>query len=969
MSAFNPEELESQVLELWDREHAFAASLQRRAKAPIFSFYDGPPYATGSPHYGNILQTVIKDVVTRYWTMRGFLVPRRVGWDCHGLPVENLVEKELGLKSKKDIEAVGVEVFNAACRAAVLRHVDEWTGLLKRVGRWADYREAYRTMDTPFMESAWWVFKVAWDRGLVYRGVRSSPYCPRCETPLSNFETTLGYEEVTDPSVTLKVRLAEEETTYLLVWTTTPWTLTANVAIAVNPDLRYVRARVGSETWIVAKDRAAEVIPEDHIVEDEFSGSALVGRTYQPIYQFIEPAAPAFRVVAAPFVSGTEGTGLVHVAPAFGEEDFRLGQDEGLPLIQTVDDRGRFLPVVTPWAGQFVKDADPAIIADLQEQGILLRSDTVRHDYPHCWRCKTPLLYRAVDSWFLAVTRIKEQLLRSAEQIHWVPAHLKEGRFGQGLKDAPDWAISRTRYWGIPLPVWQCRACAEYAVVGSVDELQQLGGDLSVLSSPHANPDLHRPYVDRVVLKCNRCGGEANRIPEVLDVWFDSGSMPYGQWHYPFENREKVERSFPADFVGEALEMTRGWFYTLHVLAGVVTHEDLGLGVGKPAVKNIVSSGLILAEDGRKFSKSLKNYPDPSEIIPKYGADTLRLYLLSATSLGDNMRFSNRLVGDLYRRFTLILWNVWQFYRTYRSIENSELRTQNTELGLLDRWILARTEQLAADVRAAMEEYHPDTAARALVPFVEDLSTWYVRRSRGRAAALPVLRAALQRFSLVAAPFTPFLAEHLHRELTGKSPHLEDWPLDQLPEPTSAVGLLEQMRLIRALASAGQRARAEAKIKVRQPLSDLVLVGSFQALGASGEEGIALLRDELNVKRSHLSAAEPSGPYVWAEVPGGKLGLNTELTSDLSREGIVRELIRQVQALRKQAGCRFDERVTLYLGTDEPAVQEAVERFGSLLGEETKSDRVYWRRQAADAEGTVEIGKASVWAGVTRARH
>lgn len=975
-AGFQPEAIEQEVLRQWNAESTFGKSLEQRKDAKHYSFYDGPPYATGSPHYGHILQTAIKDTVTRYWTMRGFFVPRRVGWDCHGLPVENLVEKELGIKHKKEIEERGIEVFNAACRHMVFRHVDEWTQLLRRVGRWADYQQAYATMETPFMESAWWVFKTAWDRGLVYRGLRSSPYCPRCETPLSNFETTLGYEEVTDPSVIVKVPLADEQSTCLLVWTTTPWTLPANVAIAVHPDLRYVRARVGSETWIVAKDRVAEVLPESHSVEDEFAGSALVGKIYQPLYQFVELTAPAYRVVAATFVSGTEGTGLVHIAPAFGEEDFRLAQEEHLPLLHTVDGKGRFLPAVTPWAEQFVKDADADIIKDLEARGALVRADTIRHDYPHCWRCSTPLIYMAVDSWFIAVTKIKEQLVQNAEQIHWVPVHLKEGRFGQGLRDAPDWAISRTRYWGIPLPVWQCSACEQYTVVGSVRELEQLGGNLAGLKSPHADTDLHRPYVDRVVLKCQHCGGEAKRVSEVLDVWFDSGSMPYGQWHYPFENKELVESTFPADFIGEALDQTRGWFYTLHVLAGVLTLDglkNLGLGIGKPAYKNVVASGLVLAEDGRKLSKRFGNYPEPDGIVSKYGADTLRLYLLSSAKTGEDYRFSDQLVGDLYRRFTLILWNVWQYYRTYGAeISSSKFQIPNRlELPVLDRWILARTAQLAADVQSAMDAYQLDDASRALIPFVEDLSTWYVRRSRGREEALPVLREVLRQFSLIAAPFIPFLAEHIHRGLAGASPHLADFPTSEVGKlQTSEVELLEQMRVLREIASAGQRLRAEAKIKVRQPLAEVVLVGTFPALEAAGEEGLALLHDELNVKDirivSQVSSLKSHDSWVWVEVPGGKLGLNTELTPELRQEGMIRDLIRQVQELRKQAGCRFDERIVLNLDTESPDTREAVEKLKPLLQEETKSTAVQFEHGTADAQGTVRIGDASVWVGVKR---
>lgn len=968
-TGFQPDGIEREVLRQWEAEKTFEESVKRRAKAPRYSFYDGPPYATGLPHYGHILQTALKDTVTRYWTMRGFLVDRRVGWDCHGLPVENMVEKELGIRTKREIEERGIDVFNEACRSAVLRHVHDWTTLLQRLGRWADYDAAYTTMATPFMESAWWAFKVAWDRSLVYRGVRSTPYCPRCETPLSNFETAQGYEEVTDPSVTVKVRLADEENVYLVVWTTTPWTLTANAAIAVHPDLRYVRARVGSETWIVAKDRAAEVIAQEHTIEDEFSGSVLVGRTYDPLYRFVEPMEPAFRVVAGTFVSSTDGTGLVHVAPAFGEEDFRLGQEEGLPLIQTVDTQGRFLPVVTPWAGKFVKEADTEIIEDLDAKGMIVRADTLRHAYPHCWRCRTPLLYMAVDSWFIAVSKMKEQLLKNAEGIHWVPEHLKKGRFGQGLKDAPDWAVSRSRYWGIPLPVWECQTCEQHTVVGSLQELTERGGDPSLLKSPHAEVDLHRPYVDAIVLTCAHCGEEARRVPEVLDVWFDSGSMPYGQWHYPFENKERVESSFPADFIGEALDQTRGWFYTLHVLAGILTQEDLGLGTHRPAFKNVVVSGLVLAEDGRKLSKSLKNYADPSETIAKYGADTLRLYLLTATSFGEDMRFSDRLVGELYKKFTLILWNVWQYYRTYAEDKKQGTGDENKH-SLLDRWILARVAQLATDVRSAMEEYRVDDAARTLQPFVDDLSTWYVRRSRGRAEALPVLGEVLKQFSAVAAPFVPFLAEYIHRELVGASSHLADYPSSQLSSDEKEV--LQDMKTARDWAAAVHRRRNETNHKLRQPLQSLASTGLPQRFEQMDWQ--QLMKEEANVKEvlfvspEKLKELERSGNFApLIEVRGGaSTTISTGLTEDLKQEGIVRDLIRHIQGVRKNAGCRFDEQIVTHLDTDNADVRDAVGRFTSLLKEETKSTDIQFGRVSVTAEDTVEIGDTTVWVGITR---
>lgn len=1014
MNPYEPDALEREVLAQWEREGTFAASLKQREHRPPFSFYDGPPYATGSPHYGHLLQSTIKDAVVRYWTMRGYRVDRRVGWDCHGLPVEHLVEKELGIKNKQEIETYGIEKFNAVCRASVFRSVDEFVHILRRLGRWADYTQAYATLDPAYMESVWWVFKEAWDAGCVSHGFRSSPYCPRCATPLANFEAALGYREVDDPAITVKLRLADAESTFLLVWTTTPWTLPANVAAAVHPDLRYVNVAVGDEHWILAKDRLPDVVDVTYRIEEEVTGSQLVGRTYEPLYDFAIPEREAYRVVAAPFVSAAEGTGIVHIAPAFGEEDLALAQTEDLPILQTVNDRGEFVDAVTPWAGMFVKEADAKIIADLEQRNLVVRREVYRHQYPFCWRCETPLLYYATHSWFITVSRIREQMLKNAEKITWVPEHLKEGRFGQGLHDAPDWAVSRSRYWGTPIPIWVCTACGVETAIGSIAELKERGADLSPLyarggeparhashaersdadrpasnasrSDAGGEPDLHRPYIDALELPCPKCGKPAKRIPEVFDVWMDSGAMPYAQWHYPFENKAVVEHTFPADFIGEGLDQTRGWFYTLHVLATILTLRDRGLGIHKPAFTHAIATGLVLGEDGRKLSKHLKNYPDPSELLSKYGADTLRLYLLS-TRLGSDTTVSDRLVGELTRRFTLLLWNVWQYYRTYgvseerggESVQGHDaftLSTLNSSLALLDRWILARTAELVIEVQGAMDRYHLDEVSRALVPFVEDLSTWYVRRSRGRAEALPVLRDVLRQFSIIAAPFIPFLAEHLYHELTGSSPHLADWPAFAEASaglrPEEQEGLLRQMRVIRDLASAGHRARAEAKIKVRQPLAEVALVGDVPDLQGAGEEGLALLQDELNVKAvrvyaQHSELTAQSSGWVWVEVPpSGKLGLNTELTEGLRAEGIVRDLIRHVQDLRKKARYRFDEEITLAVVTNDQGVRADVAQHADLLKRETLSRRVTAERGSVDAEATVTVASAEVWLGVKR---
>jgi len=964
-SRIDPNALEQGVLGRWEREKTFEESLRRRRGGPRYSFYDGPPYATGSPHYGHVLQATIKDAVTRYWTMRGFLVDRRVGWDCHGLPVENLVEKELGIKNKKEIETMGIEKFNAACRASVFRSVDEFQSVLQRMGRWADYRNSYATLDPTYMESVWWVFKQAWEAGLVYNGFRSSPYCPRCATPLSNFEAALGYKETDDPAVTVKLRLADADSTYLLIWTTTPWTLPANVAVAVHPDLRYVQVKVGDEHWILAKDRVADVVGTGYTMREEYAGSQLVGMTYEPLYDFLVPEKAAYRVVAATFVSATEGTGIVHLAPAFGEDDLKTAQTENLPILRTVDENGTFIQGVKPWAGMFVKDADPNILKDLEGRNLLLRSETIRHPYPFCWRCDTPLIYYATNSWFVSVSRIRDRLLANNEQIQWVPEHVKGGRFGQGLKDAPDWAISRSRYWGTPVPVWECSDCGERTVIGSIAELEK-NADLTPLypNGKGKLMDLHRPYIDAVTFPCPKCGKPVQRIPEVFDVWMDAGSMPYAQWHYPFENKALVEETFPADFIAEALDQTRGWFYTLHVLATILTTRDIGLGVGKPAFTHAIVSGLVLAEDGKKLSKRLKNYTDVTEIVRRFGADTLRLYLLSSASIGEDTRISDRLIEGFYRKFTLPLFNVLSFYDMYakaagRKPGSSALPLSNRPL--LDQWILARAVQLAARVRGEMESYHVDRGARELLPFVDDLSNWYVRRSRKRfsatehttdqTAAFVTLEEVLAQFALVAAPLTPFFSEVIFRSVReDRSPHLEDFP--EVAEVNT--GLLDKMATLRRIVSAGLQARAQAGIKVRQPLPEFNLQEnpSFDFIKEPGWRD--LLAGEVNVQKVHVGENIHVGEYVRVEITPGVSGqLATALDEGLMHQGIIRDLIRHVQELRKRAGLTVQDTIELAITTDDLAVQEAVRQCEQLLLAETRAKKL--AKTLSRVEGTEQV--------------
>ncbi|HLD25946.1 MAG TPA: isoleucine--tRNA ligase, partial [Candidatus Andersenbacteria bacterium] len=789
------EALEQRILAWWEEQQIFAAALAQTCDKPLFTFYDGPPYATGQPHYGHVLQSALKDTVLRYKTMRGWHVPRIVGWDTHGLPVEVLVEKELGLKTKKDVEQFGVEEFNRRCREAVFRYIDEFTATLKRLGRWADYEHGYATLDRDYMDAEWGVFKQLWEQGLVYQDFRSTPYCIRCETPLSNFEVSMAYKDKADTAVYVLLKVKsnkkkEKLPLYLLIWSTTPWTLPGNVAVAVNKDLHYVSVAHEGREIIVARERVAVLFGEGAEITRTWEISKLLGLTYEtPIPPNPPPPAggargaskPAgmSRVVLSDHVTADDGAGLVHIAPAFGEEDAQVGKDNDLPTLLTVGPDGRFAEGL-PWAGEHIFAAQGKIVADLQARGLLFKAEQYTHSYPFCWRCDQPLIYYALDSWFIRVQALKEKLLAANESISWIPEHIKAGRFAKGIASAPDWAVSRNRYWSVPLPIWRCDTCQEKVCVGSVAELRELSGVAEIL-------DLHRPYVDEIVWPCRshpllispsgrgrKCTGTMRRVPEVLDVWFDSGSMPYA-----------TNAPFPADFIVESIEMTRAWFYTLHVLAVALK--------GQSAFKNVIGSGIIFGEDGNKLSKKLKNYPDIEPTLKKYGADTLRMFFLLST-LGEPYVFSEKELQQLHRNFYLTLWNVYSFFTRYANTYGwrpSAPRSPKGEVGLgqtvLDRWVLARLAQLEGEVIEAMDSYHVDRAARAFVPFVDDVSNWYVRRSRSRfqpakggaaedsVAAFATLHAVLIRLSKLLAPFVPFVTEEIYRNLTAeRSIHLTE---------------------------------------------------------------------------------------------------------------------------------------------------------------------------------------------------
>ncbi|WP_129724637.1 isoleucine--tRNA ligase [Xylanivirga thermophila] len=839
---------EQEVLDFWERNDIFQKSVKLRQGRPEFTFYDGPPTANGKPHIGHILTRVMKDIIPRYKTMKGYNVLRKAGWDTHGLPVELEVEKMLGIDGKPEIEKYGIEPFIKECKKSVWKYKGEWERMSDRVGFWVDMDDPYITYDNNYIESVWWALKEIWDKDLIYKGHKIVPYCPRCGTSLSSHEVAQGYKDVNEPSIYVKFKVKDEDNLYLMAWTTTPWTLPSNVALTVNPNETYIKARQGDDVCILAEALAKDVLGEDFEIVDRFMGKDLKGMEYIPLFDFAKPEKKAYYVVTGDFVTLTDGTGIVHTAPAFGEDDARVGRENDLPFVQLVNEQGKFVDAVEPWKGVFVKDADPLIIKDLEKRGLLHKIEDYEHSYPFCWRCDTPLLYYARDTWFIRMTELRDNLLKNNNTVNWLPDNIKEGRFGNFLDNVVDWGLSRERYWGTPLPIWECE-CGHRHMIGSIAELKEMGENV-----PDAI-ELHRPYIDNIFIKCPKCGGNMKRVPEVIDCWFDSGSMPFAQWHYPFENKEIFENRYPADFISEAIDQTRGWFYTLMAISTLL--------FDKAPYKNVIVLGHVQDKDGQKMSKHKGNVVDPWDVLDKQGADAVRWYFYTSSAPWLPSRFYPEAVSEAQRKFMGTLWNTYAFFVLYANIDNfnpKDYKLEYDKLEVIDKWILSRLNSLIEYVEQNLDNYRITEPARAIQSFVDDLSNWYVRRSRERfwASDMPqdkinafmTLYTVLETLARLTAPFVPFVAEKMYQNLVKtidktapESVHLCDFP--EANKEFIDKELEKNMDYVLKLVVEGRACRNKANIKNRQPIgtmyvkADMELPDMFKALVA----------DELNIKK------------------------------------------------------------------------------------------------------------------------
>jgi len=1000
---------EEQLIEFWKKESVFEKSLKIREGKPHFVFFEGPPTANGKPGVHHGLSRIYKDTVLRYKSLNGYYVPRRGGWDTQGLPVEIEVEKMLDIHTKREIEEYGVERFNKLCRESVMKYTEDWENMTDRIGFWIDMENAYKTYDNKYLESVWWILKQIYDKGLLYEGYKVVPYCPRCGTTLSSHEVSLGYKKVKDPSIYVFFPVKDERfpDTSLLVWTTTPWTLPSNLAAAINPDFTYLLVELDGKKVILAENRAHEVLGDYFTVISKFKTSEIEGIKYEPPFDFAELSdsdkEKSFRLVVGDFVTADDGTGIVHMAPAFGEDDLRVGKAYNLPMLQLVDLEGNL--TAGKWKGMFVKKADPLIIDDLKERGLLFKKELYEHDYPFCWRCGTPLLYYAKSSWFISMSKVREKLIRNNESINWFPENIKHGRFGNWLENINDWALSRERYWGTPLNIWKCPKCGHTESIGSIKELQE-----KAIEEVPNDIELHKPYVDRIHIRCPECGEAMERVSEVIDVWFDSGSMPYAQWHYPFENVEEFESNFPADFITEAIDQTRGWFYSLLAISTLIKEIS--------SYKTVMCLELILDEKGQKMSKSKGNVIDPWSSLNTQGADAFRWAIYTASPPWSPRRFGPTVVQDALKEFIIPLRNVYSFFALYANIDNFDPRTSPTipydKRNILDRWVLAKLEQINKEVVDRFDKFEITPITKDIEHFVDELSNWYVRRSRRRfwksendedkLSAYQTLYEVLSKLSIILAPFTPFLAETLYQKLlrqvypdAKESVHLTDYPAPR----TELIDeeLIDDTELVIETTSVGRSLRKDSKIKVRQPLSRIILL-----LKNKDEEQIiktqeSVILEELNIKRVEFT--ERIEPFVKVNLKpnlpllGGKYGnklplivrelakdevskellmhgrvkindeitvylnevivevvgkdnfvgafdngrfviLDKTLTDELVNEGIAREIVHTVQNMRKEAKLEISDRIILSISPE----NRAIERFKDYIMAETLSSNI-----------------------------
>ena len=1013
-SQINLPQVEEKILSWWRENSVFERSVEARQGCPRFGLYEGPPTANGSPGIHHVLARIFKDIIPRYKAMKGYYTPRIAGWDTHGLPVELEVERELGFSGKAQIEEYGIARFNARCRESVFTYLKEWEAMTERIGFWIDMKHPYITMDNEYIETVWWAIKQMWDGGLVYQGYKVTPHCPRCGTSLSSHEVALGYEDdVEDPSVYIKFKIAKsvyaslgfleqlrkhygdrkadfakrlldltgDKPVYLLAWTTTPWTLPGNTALAVAADAEYAIVEYEGEYLILASVRLEAAGLGDAPVIAKVDGGDLVELRYEPLFNPSDFNIPVetmivsdkegrpssdiiwkkdgignYPVIATDFVSMEDGTGIVHMAPAYGEVDYEAGKEQGLDFVHTVDLQGNVIGTY-PFAGKFVKEADPLVLEELKKKGLLFRSETIRHTYPFCWRCESPLLYYAKQTWYIRTTAVKESLISGNSEVNWYPEHIKYGRFGDWLENNVDWAFSRERYWGTPLNIWRCESCDHLDCVGGVEDLKKKDG-FAGLKEPL---DLHRPFVDGMTFTCSQCGGEMRRVPEVIDCWFDSGAMPVAQYHYPFENSTMFEDGrFPADYICEALDQTRGWFYSLHAISTLLFN--------RPCFRNVICLGHILDIKGEKMSKAKGNVIEPWRVIDKYGADALRWYFFTSSPPGNVRRFAEDMVSEVTRRFLLTLWNVYSFFVNYANIDRFTPGAEGVlEQSELDRWIISELNQLIVDVDAALEAYNPTEAGRKIEGFVDVLSNWYVRRSRRRfwksendadkLSAYTTLYQCLVTLSKLLAPFIPFLAEELYQNLVGpvknepESVHLTDFPVADATKIDKQ--LAADTRLAMKISSMGRAARSQAGIKVRQPLAKLLVLVTSEGQKRAIRRLAYQVLEEVNVKE--LEIVEEDFKLVsprltsWLEVIEGDLVvmLDTGISPPLAAEGMAREIVRRLQTMRRSAGFDIADHITTYYQGD-AYLKQVMADFAEYIRQETLSEQL--------VEGVPETG-------------